>query len=303
MIRWSMRPVGDDPSFTVATDFVDGRVHVVVNALDKSDEFLNFLEMAGRVTGPDLDHPPDLTMQQTAPGRYEGSFPARESGSYFIAIRPGPDKPLISAGINVPYSDEFRDRVTNEALLGQIANLAPKGGSAGLVIEAREGSDDIRKLLEINSFRHDLPKATSSQDVWYYLVLVGSCLFFFDVFVRRVQVSFAWAPKVAGRVRDFVLRREPQQAPSETMDRLRSRKAEVAGQLDQIRETARFEATTETPVDVDVLDEAAGGLEPGPARPAAPGPTMTPAQQPEEESYTSRLLKAKKKVWEDRKEK
>ena len=302
IVRWSMRPVGDDQNFTVATDFRDGRVHVVVNALDKSDEFLNFLEMAARVSGPDLDNPPDLKIQQTAPGRYEGSFPTGASGSYFITISPGTGRSLITAGVNVPYSDEFRDRYTNESLLGQMAGLVPKGareGTVGLVIEAPEGSDDVRPLLEINSFRHDLPKATSSRDIWYTMVLLASCLFFFDVFVRRVQVSFAWVPVVTVRVRDFVLRRPPQEAPSETMDRLRSRKAEVTGQIEQIRETARFEAPIETPADAQVLDEASGGLATGPAPPSG-APSMTPDKEPEEDSYTSRLLKAKKRVWEER---
>ena len=41
---------------------------------------------------------------------------------------------------------------------------------------------------------HDLPKATSSQDVWYYLVLFGGCVFFLDVFFRRVTVDLSWAP-------------------------------------------------------------------------------------------------------------
>jgi uncharacterized membrane protein len=301
MIRWSMRPVGDDQNFTVATDCQDGKVRVVVTALDKSDEFLNFLEMAARVSGPDLDNPPSLKLQQTAPGRYEGSFPAQDSGSYFVTISPGPGKPLVSAGINVPYSDEFRDRAANEALLGQLARQVPQGGAAGLVIEARDDSDDVRPLVEINSFRHDLPKATSSQDAWYYLVMVGSCLFFFDVFVRRVQVSFAWVPVMAGRVRNFVLRREPQVAPSEYMERLRSRKAEVSGQIEQMREGTRFEAPSTAPVDAQVLDEAAGGHAPARPGPAAAAPPMTPEQKAEEETYTSRLLKAKKRVWEERK--
>ncbi len=53
MVRWSMRPVDEQGKFTVATDVEDGKVRVVVTALDKDDEFLNFLDMsAARSSGP-----------------------------------------------------------------------------------------------------------------------------------------------------------------------------------------------------------------------------------------------------------
>ena len=56
MIRWSMRPTGDPAKFSVATDVEDDRVHFVVNALDKDDEFLNFLEMTGTANNGKATH-------------------------------------------------------------------------------------------------------------------------------------------------------------------------------------------------------------------------------------------------------
>ena len=55
----------------------DGKVRVVVTALDKDDEFLNFLNMGGTVVGPDMK-PLDLRIKQTAPGRYVGEFDAKD---------------------------------------------------------------------------------------------------------------------------------------------------------------------------------------------------------------------------------
>ncbi len=285
IVRWSMRPVDRSGKFAVATDVEGGRVRVVVTALDKDDEFLNFLNITATAVGPDLK-PVDLRMSQTAPGRYVGDFPADNSGSYFILISPGAGQAPIRTGVSVPYSDEFRDREANEALLSELARMIPKGGSAGLVIEAPEGSQTIEPLLAVNTFRHDLPKATSSQDVWYYLVLVAGCLFFFDVFVRRVQVGFAWVPALVGRVRG----RRKQPAQTETIERLQSRKAEVTDQLDQLRAGARFETPSETTTDVEIPT----------GRPAAK-PAITPEEKPEEDSYTERLLRAKKQVWKNRK--
>lgn len=291
MIRWSMRPVDEEGKFSVATDVEDGQVRVVITALDKNDEFLNFLDMSAGVVRPDLDSA-EMKLEQTAPGRYVGTFPAQDPGSYMVLISPGPGKAPIRTGVNVPYSDEFRGRPTNEPLLEQLAQMKPKGGSAGRLIEASDKTGSTESLLAVDTFRHDLPKATSSQDIWYYLVLVGSCLFFFDVFVRRVQLSFAWVPRLAGRL----LRRTPPAEEPATIDRLRSRKAEVSSQFDQIRASARFETSADTPADTSVLEESQA--RPTSAGPAPAPPTMTPESQ--EESYTERLLRAKKKAREQR---
>ena len=58
MVRWSMRPAGGSGKFSVATDIADGQVRVVVNALDKNDEFLNFLNMNATAVGPDMKPDP-----------------------------------------------------------------------------------------------------------------------------------------------------------------------------------------------------------------------------------------------------
>ncbi len=153
----------------------------------------------------------------------------------------------------------------------------------------------------MDSFRHDLQKARSIDDFWHYLVLLGCCLFFLDVFVRRVQVNFSWVRPALATVKQKVLRREPEAAPSEYMSRLRSRKDEVGDDIEQRRAAARFEPQPDAEVSGALEDELRGK----PAAPAGPAAKKPPssqlAPQEEEESYTSRLLKAKKKVWDERK--
>ncbi|NUQ64244.1 MAG: VWA domain-containing protein [Pirellulales bacterium] len=296
MVGWSMRPVGEEGNFVVATDVEDGQVRLVVTALDKDDEFLNFLDMSGTVVGPNLE-PVPMKMQQTAPGRYEGAFPARDSGSYFLMVNPGGGKAPIRTGVSVPYSDEFRAKPTNLGLLEQLAQLAPEGGTAGKLVPSPRQPSEIEPMLAVNSFRHDLPKATSSQDIWFHLVFLASCLFFFDVFVRRVQVSFAWVPSLAGRVRDRILRRTPEAPKPEMIERLRSRKAAVSQEVDQLRAAARFETSEQSAATAAEVEELKPSAAPRPAPPRQE-PGLAPGQ--EEESYTARLLKAKKKAWKDR---
>jgi uncharacterized membrane protein len=299
MVRWSMRPVGDQGKFTVATDIEDDKVRVVVTALDKDDRFLNFLDMAGTALGPDMQ-PRDVKIEQTAPGRYIGTFDAKDAGSYFLMISPGAGQAPIRTGVDVPYSAEFKDRFTDEALLAMLAELTPKGGKPGRIIEDASGRDDLDKLTETDSFRRDLPKATSSQDAWFLMCLFAGCLFLGDVFFRRVTVSLAWLWPILAKARDRLLGRESRPAPVEYMQRLRTRKAEVTEGLEQRRAATRFEPAPDAPPTATALEDQLLPPTGDPSKPPPPGAAGLSPEK-EEESYTSRLLKAKKQVWDERK--
>ncbi len=305
IVRWSMRPAGDQGKFSLATEVQDGKVKIVVTALDKDDEFLNFLDMSASVAGPDMK-PIDTKIRQVAPGRYVGEFDAKDAGSYLLMLTPAAGAAPILSGVNVPYSPEFLDREPNEDFLKSLAALTPRGGKPGIEIQAKDitgpttANAIIQKLLEFNTYRRDLPEATSSQPVWHLAALFAACIFLADVFIRRVHVSFAWVSPVAATVVRKVLRRPVEVAPSPVMARLHSRKAEVTQSLEQRRAAARFEPSPDAPFEpqavADAIDEPLG-------KPKTDKPTAAPiaSESPsEEDSYTSRLLKAKKKVWDEK---
>jgi hypothetical protein len=289
--------VGDHGNFTVATDVKDGKARIVVTALDKDDEFLNFLDVSATVLGPDMKAAP-VTVRQTASGRYVGEFAARAAGSYFVMVNPGSGRAPIRTGINVSYSDEFRDRETNQALLATMVSLSPRKGHPGQLLGDLTGETDIARLMAVNPFRHDLPKATASRDVWHLLVLIGSCVFFLDVLVRRVHLNLAWASPLLAKVWQTLFGRLPETAETEMLRRLRHRKAEVEEGIQRRRATARFEPETETTVDVDPLEAVADDGVEYRSRKEPPPSGLAPDE--DEPSYTERLLRAKKKVWEDR---
>ena len=235
IIRWSMRPSGGAGHMTATFEPADGKMRVVVTALDDKNEFLNFLTMTGTAVGPDLKKPLDIQIEQTGPGHYVGTFPVSDAGSYFVTINPGRGLAPLRTGVNVPYSDEFRDLGPNDALLSELAAVLPKDGPKGELIENAAKPDAFDTLpASFNTFRHDMPKAASSQEAWHWLVLLASCVFLADVFIRRVSVNFAWVPPLFRRARDFVLRRQPAPAQPQYIERLKSRKAEVADHLDQL---------------------------------------------------------------------
>ena len=277
IVRWSMRPVGDQGKFTVATDIQGEKVHVTVNALDKNDEYLNFLCPTGSVVGPDMK-PQDLKLEQTAPGRYVGEFAAPIAGSYFFMLSPLPGTAPIVRGVDVPYSSGFLDHESNDALLASLAALQPAGSERGLLINGG-GSRPVETLAAADVFRHNLRAATSRQDVWPQLLLLASGVFFCDVFVRRVRVDLSWLPSAVRQVRNRVLRRE---APTvvETIARLRSRKSAVAQTIETQRAALRFEPQAE----VEMSPVAEGTTpETEPTNPSSADVAETPS-----ESYTSR---------------
>ena len=105
------------------------------------------------------------------------------------------------------------------------------------------------------------------------------------MFIRRVEVRFdgAWAA-----LRGPIFRRATVPAASGHLERLRSRKAEVAGRIEQVREAA--ERGERSPDEGPIT--TAAPKTPPPVADAAPSPSGEAA------SYTARLLKAKKQAWE-----
>lgn len=306
MVRWSMRPSGDTGKFTVATDVQGSTTRVIISALDKEDEFLNYQTMTGTVLGPDMQSIP-LDIEQTAPGRYVGEFDSAKPGSYMIMVTPGAGQAMIRTGVNVGYSDEFRDRETNVTLLESIAELPAKDGEPGKLLpplpavpeDNAAAQQTLRPQLQVDPFRRDLPQAVASQDIWPWLVLAASCTFFGDVFVRRVQISFLWLAPVWMRMLDVVLRRERLAPAPATMDRLRSRKAEVDRSIESRRAATRFEPDAAVAVDPNAI-QATEVKPTAPGTPQPVSPTKPVDETETEDSYTSRLLKAKKQVWKDR---
>ncbi len=294
LVRWAMRPAGDTGNFSVSTQIRDGRIQVVVDALDKDDEFVNFLDVHASVVGPTMKVT-DVQLAQTAPGRYVGEFPSDRSGSHFVTINPGAGQAAIRTGVNVPYPAEYRDRETNQALLSSLASLQPRGGATGKLIPVHLESPVTTDTLEVNTFRRDFAKTISNKYVWPWLVMLAGFVFFGDVLIRRVAVNFDWVKKGWTRFLQWILRRERPVEPDVQMARLRSRKAAVHAEIDERKSATRFEPTSDDPVDPGILDQ------PSPTATGSP-PATTGRQggledtKAEEDDFATRLKKAKQQA-------
>src|SRR5262249_9608377 len=129
---------------------------------------------------------------------------------------------------------------------------------------------------------------------------------FFDVAVRRIAIEPLEAVSVAQGAWDRLRgRRSSAEKGAEFLERLKTRKAQISETLDKSRAARRFEGG-DAPVAGARAPPAGAGRAEAPRRPAAPGPGgLGVGPQPEQEpvDYASRLMKAKKKVWQDREQK
>jgi uncharacterized membrane protein len=305
VIRWALRPV-DRGNLTMALRREGSGVKVVVDALDKENRFLNFLEFQGVLVRPDLSRE-TVTLAQTAPGRYEGTIDrAEERGNYFVNLgyrTPEGASGVLSTGIAVPYSDEYRELRSDPTTLETLASLT--GGESLRWQFTRDGRDlDLERTLgEADVFRRDpkLVPPRSFTDLWPLLLWSAACLFLGDVAVRRIAPDVGRLRAGLGRAWGRLRGEEP--APREdTMEKLRGRKAEVGEQIDRTRSASRFEApplpTPSAAVDEPLLT-GEERREPGrhdPSRPAAPGMAPGAGTPAAPESYAERLLKAKQKA-------
>jgi hypothetical protein len=314
VIRWSMRPA-DRGNLSLNVRRENGRIKVVVDALDKNNEFLNFLQIQGNVMNPDLVSAP-VELVQTAPGRYEATIEnAESSGNYFVNLGyRGQDKVqgVISSGVSVPYSDEYRELKSNPTSLETVATLTD-----GKVVSWKLTSDgriDLpRTIQEGDHFRRDPglinPRAFAA--LWPTLLWLAACLFLGDVAVRRIALDLPWMKQtIVNEWKKF--RGEEPTTASDYMDKLRSRKAEVDEQLDRSRAVQRPEvaplpfptqASASGPIGEPLLDggDIAESARQAQAAARQQAPTMAAGpREPERQSYTDRLLKAKQRVWEER---
>jgi hypothetical protein len=313
LLDWSLRSV-ETGRFTMSTQYQDGKVVVTVEARDKDNHPLTDLTIRGGVSAPagfgdDPNKPParlgPLKFEQKNSGVYVAEVKADEAGSYFInaqSVRPVKEQKAgkdaerqevdsVRAGVTVPYSPEFADMESNAPLLERLR--AVTGG------QTYEDSDSSLHEAAANGdlFRHTgLPPSRNMQPIWHWLLLATGILLFFDVANRRIAVV---PEEVAGKLRrvwERLRRREAAvSAAPQFLDRLKSRKAAVAETI--AKGSRRFEGEPATsappPGAAEALAESAT---------SAPAPKpMAPAQKEAEAAdYASRLMKAKRRVWEDR---
>lgn len=175
--QWSLRRINPsdlDAEVTVR----NGMGHLTVEALSPDGDYLNFLNLESAVGHPDGGSE-TIRLEQTGPGFYEGKFPVKEMGSYFLHLRDlvkGKVRSAQALGTSVSYSPEFMATTANRSLLQRISTR-----SNGLTLQQDNTND--------NPFLHHRVRTQQPFDLWKYLLMGTILLFPFDVGVRRIQID------------------------------------------------------------------------------------------------------------------
>jgi uncharacterized membrane protein len=187
-------PMSTDFDVTTTQSGTKGKI--VVEAMDKQDRFMNFLNVAGGVLGPDNKNQP-IRLVQTAPGRYEAEFDTLTPGNYVVGLqysnKDGKGGQLWS-GVAMNASPELRDLKSNDARLREVAQ--------------RTGGRVIDTPFDVSSaqlFRRDgLWKTASPMPVWDKLLpwLLG--LIILDVAVRRIAWDWASLKRMSAAGANYI---------------------------------------------------------------------------------------------------
>jgi uncharacterized membrane protein len=309
VIDWALRPV-ESKNLVMTTEYRDGKVVVTVDARDEKNQPRTDLVLRGGVTTPnDKPDAPEvrLRFEQKGSGVYVAEFKAEEAGSYFVnaaAVRrvskDGKETEevvdSVRAGATIPYSPEFADLESNTSLMKTLAEMT--GGN--VYEDSEKGLAEAARSGEL--FRPGLAQVRSLQPIWFWLVLLTGLLLVLDVAVRRIALDPAQGVGAAERAWNY-FRGRPQAAAHtpEFLERLKSRKAQVSESIDKSRAERRFEAgeipTAAPPPGAADLPTASPTPE---ARPAQLPAAIGPDQPKEADDYASRLLRAKKRIQEER---
>ena len=175
IVRWTMRQEAP-ANFDTYTRIEGNRGRIVIDALDRDASYLNYLQMRTNIVGPQGERIP-ARFAQIAPGKYQAEFEADKAGNYLANVQisdRGKRLGMVRTGVSVPFSPEYRDLVSNEALLRQVVEV-----TGGRWLEAGP--------LEDNVFAHDLPPTKAKRPAWeWVLAWLLLPVFLLDVAVRRL---------------------------------------------------------------------------------------------------------------------
>jgi uncharacterized membrane protein len=270
-VRWS---IGEHSADNIELSVTDRGEQAVLTAdvRDSRGDYLNGMNLEAALVDTKLNTT-RLTLQQTAPGRYEAVFTPEKEGAYFITVSgTTPDGAGVQAqqtvsqntGWVLSYSAEYR---VNPFETGQDnpANLLKR-------IAAITGGRSLDDAPQ-NVFVHNLDQEQAAQPIWSYFVLAGLLLLPFDVASRRLVITHTDLERVRAAL-TAPFRRVPVELPevsSPRLERLKGAKGRARAAVPTADDTAE-------PVVVPAPRVTEPRQSPSRKRPAA---TPPPAAKPE----------------------
>ncbi len=164
----------------MTTTVIGDRIHATVDAFTPDERFDNDITANLTVTNDGTGDIRQVSMRQTAPGRYEADFRLDSYGSFSLKaehLREQEDGSLKTIGVShghvaYPYPREYASFEADTQRLSRAA-LAT-GGATNPTVEALFDPGD--------------EKISSRQELWPQAIYLALALFLLDLLVRRVRM-------------------------------------------------------------------------------------------------------------------
>ncbi len=198
-VNWVLRPTETGKHLFMTTEHKDGKIRIIVEALDADKVPLTDIDLKAGITSPAFkvkdDKKTELKFEQKNAGVYEAEIPADEVGAYFINIqakwkKDGQDVvDNVRTGVTIPYSPEFAEMDSNPTLLNRISTET--GGQSYTDNEASLQEAAVKASV----FRPVPESLMSLQPLWPWMVALTALCLLFDVAIRRIaiQPETVWA--------------------------------------------------------------------------------------------------------------
>lgn len=262
-VRWAL-PELDSSSLRVSTQVRGERLCITAEARTGDGGYDNFARLEALLAGSEgKSHATSL--EQTGPGRYEGTADVAGGGSYILRVRDASGGRARRVGLAVPGSPEFIQGEPDLLLLQRVASLT--GGRFDAAPE--------------QWFEPPLERARVPREAWPLMVVLALILLPLDVAARRVFLPAGWWRKMLAVVGSPWGRagRAGPVAEGRTMQALKSRKQQMRNE--QAEEIALGSPASPSPPRVELVPPA--DRDPAPSSPVPvlpPVPAGPPAPDP-----------------------
>jgi uncharacterized membrane protein len=243
--------------------------------------------VTARILGPSLKTS-TVQLQPVSPGLFQGSFPASAQGAYFVSAEASgaSHAEIGEAGVDIPYSAEYRTSGTNMSLIRAIARAG--GGSV------------VRSPSSV--WAGNLAPASARQSLSLWLWLLALLLLPIDVGVRRLIVGRRDLEAILRAIPGF---QRPQHALTPAVATLGTIRQQRSGGGETLNRLRRRAARQSAPAAPDRRNSVGAGspgsrvrIEPEARKAAAksaPPVKAPPEKTPGPASTTGQLLSSKRK--------
>ncbi len=182
LVTWTISTSNNQ--LIVNSEIVGGNGHIIVDTPHETSAIsgkVNQQQVQVKIIAPDLSQQ-TVTLQPSAPERWEGTFPTTQVGAYLLRVTwqarssantGSPGQLTTTTGLVVPYSPEFSSSGTDTHFLNQLAHAGD-----GSVLNPNDTA---------SAFSTNLPPVYASLSIVFWLFAIAALLLPVDIALRRLS--------------------------------------------------------------------------------------------------------------------